>query len=88
MCSSDLLITEGQRDGAVRSDVSPRIVARSLWGALDALALTWAIGGGEVGHLAKAGKQVGDMFLSGIASRSIDTSPAGDENAPASFSRR
>jgi TetR/AcrR family fatty acid metabolism transcriptional regulator len=60
------LIAEGQRDGAVRSDVSPRIVARSLWGALDALALTWAIGGGEAGHLAKAGKQVGDVFLSGI----------------------
>ena len=62
------LITEGQRDGVVRQDVSPRIVARSLWGALDALALTWAIGGGEPGHLAKAAKQVGDMFLGGIAS--------------------
>jgi TetR/AcrR family fatty acid metabolism transcriptional regulator len=61
------LITEGQRDGVVRADVSPRVVARSLWGALDALALTWAIGGGEAGHLAKAGKQVGDLFLGGIA---------------------
>jgi TetR/AcrR family fatty acid metabolism transcriptional regulator len=61
------LIAEGQRDGAVRADVSPRIVARSLWGALDALALTWAIGGGEAGHLSKAGKQVGDVFLGGIA---------------------
>jgi TetR/AcrR family fatty acid metabolism transcriptional regulator len=87
------LIVEGQRDGAVRGDINPRIVARSLWGALDALALTWAIGGGEVGHLAKAGKQVGDMFLGGIAvggiaSNPIDTSPAGDEKAPASFIRR
>jgi len=61
------LIAEGQRDGAVRAEVSPRIVARSLWGALDALALTWAIGGGEPGHLSKAGKQVGDVFLGGIA---------------------
>jgi TetR/AcrR family fatty acid metabolism transcriptional regulator len=61
------LIGEGQREGVVRADVAPRIVARSLWGALDALALTWAIGGGEPGHLAKAGKQVGDIFLSGIA---------------------
>ena len=61
------LVTEGQREGAVRSDVSPRIVARALWGALDALALTWAIGGGEAGHLSKAASQVGDLFLSGIA---------------------
>ena len=60
------LIAEGQRDGIVRADVSPRIVARSLWGSLDALALTWAIGGGEPGSLAKAGKQVGDMLLGGI----------------------
>jgi TetR/AcrR family fatty acid metabolism transcriptional regulator len=61
------LVAEGQREGAVREDVSPRIVARALWGALDALALTWAIGGGEAGHLAKAATQVGDVFLSGIA---------------------
>lgn len=70
------LITEGQREGLVRADVSPRIVARSLWGALDALALTWAIGGGEVGHLAKAAKQVGDVFLGGIAAAEGGALPA------------
>ena len=67
------LIMEGQQSGVVRADVQPRVVARSLWGALDALALTWAIGGGEVGHLAKAGKQVGDMFLGGISASSSKT---------------
>jgi TetR/AcrR family fatty acid metabolism transcriptional regulator len=60
------VVAEGQREGVVRADVSPRIAARSLWGALDALALTWAIGGGEVGHLSRAAKQVGDVFLSGL----------------------
>jgi TetR/AcrR family fatty acid metabolism transcriptional regulator len=38
------LIAEAQRDGAVRSDLSPRILSRALWGALDGVAVTWALG--------------------------------------------
>jgi TetR/AcrR family transcriptional regulator, fatty acid metabolism regulator protein len=60
------LVAEGQREGVVRPDLNPRIVARSLWGALDGVAVTWAIGGGETGQLAKAAVQVGDVFLAGL----------------------
>jgi TetR/AcrR family fatty acid metabolism transcriptional regulator len=60
------LVAEGQREGVVRADLNPRIVARSLWGALDGVAVTWAIGGGEAGQLAKAAVQVGDVFLAGL----------------------
>ncbi len=60
------LVAEGQREGVVRSDLNPRIVARALWGALDGVAVTWAIGGGEAGQLAKAAVQVGDVFLAGL----------------------
>jgi TetR/AcrR family fatty acid metabolism transcriptional regulator len=63
------LIAEAQRDGAVRSDLSPRLVARSLWGALDGIALTWAIGGGEPGQLARAAPQVASLFLEGMRAR-------------------
>ena|GEM_PF-168802 len=60
------LIAEGQRDGAVRLDLNPRIVARSLFGALDGVAVTWALGGGEAGQLKKAATQVSDLFLQGL----------------------
>jgi TetR/AcrR family fatty acid metabolism transcriptional regulator len=63
------LIAEAQREGAVRSDISPRLVARSLWGALDGIALTWAIGGGEAGQLARAAPQVASLFLEGMRAR-------------------
>lgn len=60
------LIAEGQRDGVVRPDLNPRIVARSLFGALDGVAVTWALGGGEAGQLKKAATQVSDLFLQGL----------------------
>jgi TetR/AcrR family fatty acid metabolism transcriptional regulator len=63
------LIAQAQRDGAVRADLSPRLVARSLWGALDGIALTWAIGGGEAGQLARAAPQVASLFLEGLKAR-------------------
>lgn len=63
------VVREGQAAGVVRPDVSPRIVARSVWGALDALALTWAIGHGEPGNLRRAAGQVAEMFLGGLVLR-------------------
>ena len=38
------MIASGQKAGVFRQDVSPRVTARALWGALDGLALTWALG--------------------------------------------
>jgi TetR/AcrR family transcriptional regulator, fatty acid metabolism regulator protein len=63
------LIAEGQRDGVVRTDLSPRVVSRSLWGALDGVAVTWALGGGEAGQLTRAATQVSDLFLEGLKRR-------------------
>jgi len=36
------VVLEGQRRGEFRSDVSPHLIARAIFGALDGLALTWA----------------------------------------------
>ncbi len=63
------VVRDGQAAGVIRADVSPRVVARAVWGALDALALTWAIGGGEPGHLGRAATQVSEMFLGGLVRR-------------------
>jgi len=65
------VIAEGQKSGAFRTDVSPRVAARALWGGLDGLALTWALGGDTAegvsgAALKKAAHQWGELFLDGL----------------------
>lgn len=63
------LLQQGQREGVVRTDLNPRILARALWGALDGVAVTWTLGGGEPGQLHRAASQVASVFLEGVRSR-------------------
>lgn len=60
------IIAEGQRTGVLRADVSPRIAARSLWGALDGLALTWAMGDADPATLRRAAQQLASIILEGL----------------------
>ncbi len=61
------VIAEGQRGGEFREDVSPRVVARSLFGALDGIALTWALGDARAGGLEKAAAQLATVMLQGLS---------------------
>lgn len=70
------VIAEGQREGVVRPDAHPRILARALYGALDGVALTWALGGAEPGTLVKAANQIVALFLDGIRARERVPAPA------------
>ncbi|HJL18923.1 MAG TPA: TetR/AcrR family transcriptional regulator [Sandaracinaceae bacterium LLY-WYZ-13_1] len=63
------VIAEGQREGIVSKELSPRVVARGLWGALDGIALTWALGGTKPGKpesLRRAASQIARVFLDGV----------------------
>lgn len=60
-------IAEGQRAGEVRADVAPRVVARALFGALDGLMLTWALGRSPASRLERAALQVADIVVCGLA---------------------
>lgn len=63
------VIEDGQRTGVLREDVSPGVVARSLWGALDGVTMTWALGGAEPHALRKAARQLSTLFLEGLRRR-------------------
>lgn len=68
------VIAVGQRDGRFRSDINPRVAARALFGGLDGLALTWALGSPkddrpEPAKLKKAAHQFATLFLDGLRSR-------------------
>ena len=63
------VVAEGQRAGELRDDVSPRIMARAIFGALDGIAMTWALGSAEAGGLKRAASQVADVLLDGLRPR-------------------
>ena len=62
------VVREGQQAGAVDASLNPRVVATALWGALDGVALTWALGAAKPGRderLRRAATQIAKGFLSG-----------------------
>ncbi|MCS6799775.1 MAG: TetR family transcriptional regulator [Myxococcota bacterium] len=76
------VFAEGQQAGRIRSDLSPRVAARALWGALDGLALTWALADGDPARLRRAADQLAELVLRGALSPAprepvLDTSRRG-----------
>jgi TetR/AcrR family fatty acid metabolism transcriptional regulator len=63
------VVAEGQKAGDFREDVAPHLVARATFGALDGIALTWALGKAEQGALRRAAGQLADLMLRGLAPR-------------------
>ncbi len=63
------LVRDGQTEGAFRKDINSRVVARSLFGALDAILLTWALGEGDPACLRKAASHCANLFLEGLSVR-------------------
>jgi TetR/AcrR family fatty acid metabolism transcriptional regulator len=63
------VIAEGQKSGTFRSDIAPLDAARTIFGALDGLALTWALGPADRGGLSRMAQQVATLFLRGLETR-------------------
>ena len=61
------IVRDGQKSGEFRSDLSAGTVARIIFGALDGLTLTWALGRAEPGALARAAEQLTTMLMAGLA---------------------
>lgn len=73
------IIEEGQDSGELCSDYPPRVMATSLFGAIDGLMLTWVLGSRQHQRLMRAGTNVADMMLKGLVPReaSEEEQPAG-----------
>lgn len=63
------VVAEGQATGEIRRDVTPHLAARAIFGALDGIAMTWALGKAERGGLAWASAQLGQILLGGLTPR-------------------
>jgi TetR/AcrR family fatty acid metabolism transcriptional regulator len=62
------VVADGQASGELRGDVSPHLAARAIFGALDAITMTWALGRAEPGGLSRASGQVVELVLRGLSS--------------------
>ncbi len=76
------VVSDGQASGEFREDVSARVVARALFGALDGLALTWALGDARVGGLEKAAVQLAAVLIDGLAKRDSSAHPTATSKGP------
>jgi TetR/AcrR family transcriptional regulator, fatty acid metabolism regulator protein len=61
------VVADGQASGELRDDVSPHLVARAIFGALDGIAMTWALGKANRGGLLRASGQLAQIMLRGLA---------------------
>ncbi len=61
------VISDGQKQGVFRTDLSPRVAARALYGGVDGIMLTWALGEPEPKALRKAAQQFTTLFLRGLS---------------------
>ncbi len=60
------VVAEGQALGELRKDVSPHLAARAIFGALDGITMTWALGKAEPGGLLRASGQLAEIILRGL----------------------
>jgi len=61
------VVAEGQASGELRSDLSPHLAARAIFGALDGITMTWALGKADRGGLVRASGQLAELVLRGLA---------------------
>jgi TetR/AcrR family transcriptional regulator, fatty acid metabolism regulator protein len=61
------VVSDGQAAGELRKDVSPHLAARAIFGALDGITMTWALGKADRGGLLRASGQLAEMVLHGLA---------------------
>src|SRR5579871_6561147 len=61
------VVADGQASGELREDVSPHLAARAIFGALDGITMTWALGKADRGGLVRASGQLAEIVLRGLA---------------------
>jgi len=63
------VVAGGQAAGELRDDISPHVAARALFGALDGITMTWALGKADRGGLLRVSGQLAEMVLRGLTPR-------------------
>ncbi len=62
------IVQEGQERGLIRKDLTPGIVKRALFGALDEMARYWILSTKKTHGIDEAALQISDIFIRGMMS--------------------
>ena len=62
------IVLEGQERGLIRKDLTPGIVKRALFGALDEMARYWILSTQKTHGIDEAALQISDIFIRGMMS--------------------
>lgn len=62
------VVVEGQEKGIIRKDLTPGIMKRALFGALDEMARYWVLSTKKKHSIAEAALQISDVFIRGMMS--------------------
>jgi TetR/AcrR family fatty acid metabolism transcriptional regulator len=63
------LIERGQDEGVIRDDIDRRLVARTLFGALDEVLLQLTLSRSAAGDVREKANQVSQVFIEGLIAR-------------------
>lgn len=66
------MLARGQRDGVLRSNFEPRILARAIFGALDEMALSWTMSKKRQ-PMAEIAEQLFEVFYGGLAQTPVQS---------------
>jgi TetR/AcrR family fatty acid metabolism transcriptional regulator len=61
------VVADGQATNELRGDISPHLAARAIFGALDGITMTWALGKADPGGLVGASGQLAELVLRGLS---------------------
>ncbi|MCJ7494214.1 MAG: hypothetical protein MUP68_08250, partial [Deltaproteobacteria bacterium] len=62
------IVIEGQEKGFIRKDLTPGIIKRALFGALDEMARYWVLSAKKKHSINEAALQISDVFIRGMMS--------------------
>lgn len=63
------IFTEGQEAGLIRKDLTPGVMKRALFGALDEMARYWVLSSRKKHSVEEAARQISEVFIRGVMTK-------------------
>ncbi|MBP1719388.1 MAG: transcriptional regulator, TetR family [Deltaproteobacteria bacterium] len=60
------IFTEGQESGLIRKDLTPGVMKRALFGALDEMGRYWILSSRKKHNVEEAARQISEVFIRGV----------------------
>jgi TetR/AcrR family fatty acid metabolism transcriptional regulator len=76
------IFIEGQETGLIRKDLTPGVMKRALFGALDEMARYWVLSSKKKHSIEEAARQISEVFIRGVMTEEARNNPPPGERKP------